>query len=212
MAPIQGPRRKPQPLAGRDARRRAITWQPSPTENREMPTPELQADLCRNALPRALHHPVGRRCAETIQLFGRMRPFFAWWEIQLAECQLSVPDGCDAAERPARWIRLPPEEKTFPPAAGLCPMSNTKKLQALYFAFAFCAAQRLRCASAIFLRASALNTRFFLVFAFAGAFLALLPALVVVVPMLASSLRACESRAISESIWASMFSMAIYKG
>ena len=88
-------------------------------------------------------------------------------------------------------------------------MSNGEMLQAFYLALAFCAAQRLRCASAIFLRASALNTRFFLGLALAGAFLALLPALVVVVPMLASSLRACESLAISESIWAIMFSIAI---
>lgn len=105
-----------------------------------------------------------------------------------------------------------PEEKHYSRLRDLAFVSNRKMLQAFYFALAFCAAQRLRCASAIFLRASALSTRFFLGLALAGDFLALLPALVVAVPMLASSLRACESRAISESIWASMFSIAIYKG
>jgi hypothetical protein len=77
--------------------------------------------------------------------------------------------------------------------------------------FARCAAQRLRCASAIFLRASALSTRLFLGLALAAALPALGPAVVEAVPMLASSLRACVSLAISESNWARMFSIAIWK-
>jgi len=62
--------------------------------------------------------------------------------------------------------------------------------------------QRLRCASAIRLRASALSTRFFLGLALAEAFLALRPALVAAVPIVASRERACLSLAISESNWA----------
>ena len=55
---------------------------------------------------------------------------------------------------------------------------NWQKIGSDYFNFALealarTAAQRLRCASAIFLRASALSTRFFLGLALAGAFLAL---------------------------------------
>ena len=63
----------------------------------------------------------------------------------------------------------------------------------LYLALAFCAAHRLRCASAIRLRASALNTRRFFPFlgAFA-AFLVLLPvSLTATLLALASRVRAC---------------------
>ena len=86
------------------------------------------------------------------------------------------------------------------------------KAQALYFALAFSLAQRLCCASAIFLRASALKTRFFLVLALAGAFFAVRPALVAAVPSVASRARACFSLAISASISTRMFSIAIDQG
>ena len=77
---------------------------------------------------------------------------------------------------------------------------------------AFCAAQRLRCASAILLRASGLNTRFFLVFplAFAGDFGVLgSVTLAATLPVVASRERTCVSFAISASIWAIMESIAI---
>ena len=151
-------------------------------------------------------------CAGTIPRCGRTRPFFAWGRYKRP---VAYPLSRMTAA-PLRGLQdgsmfHPGREHYSRPRSFAC-MSNGEMLQAFYFALAFCAAQRLRCASAIFLRASALNTRFFLGLALAGAFLALLPALVVVVPMLASSLRACESLAISESIWARMFSIAIYRG
>ena len=86
------------------------------------------------------------------------------------------------------------------------------KVQAFYFALAFSLAQRLCWASAIFLRASALKTRFFLVLALAGAFFAMRPALVAAVPSVASRARACFSLAISASISTRMFSIAIGQG
>src|SRR5580692_3662791 len=77
-----------------------------------------------------------------------------------------------------------------------------------YLLLAFCAAQRLRCASAIRLRASGLSTRDFL--ALAGAFLVLRSVtLEAETPEPASRERTCVSLAISESIWASIESIAI---
>lgn len=89
-----------------------------------------------------------------------------------------------------------------------------------YFAFAvfaFCAAQRLRWASAIRLRASALNTRFLRGPA-AGVLSALLVPLVaalaaaLVVPVPLKRARTWVSRAISESICAKIESIVIRKG
>src|SRR5215469_2708044 len=77
----------------------------------------------------------------------------------------------------------------------------------IYLVLAFCAAQRLRCASAIRLRASGLSTRAFL--AFTGAFLALRPFALDEPPEPASRARTWVSFAISESIWASIESIAI---
>jgi hypothetical protein len=104
-------------------------------------------------------------------------------------------------------------------AGSLDPVANQRRLEpflnAYYFlvalALAFCASQRRCCASAIFLRASALKTRFFLVLALAGAFLAVRPALVVAAPSVASSARACCSLDISASISARIFSIAIHQ-
>ena len=76
----------------------------------------------------------------------------------------------------------------------------------LYLLFAFCAAQRLRCASAIRLRASGLNTRDFR--DFAGDFL-VLRSVAFEEPEPASRERTWVSRAISESIWARIDSIAI---
>lgn len=86
------------------------------------------------------------------------------------------------------------------------------KARGFYFALAFSLAQRLCCASAIFLRASALKTRFFLVLALAGAFFALGPGWVAAVPSVASRARACFSLAISASISTRMLSIAIGQG
>lgn len=71
------------------------------------------------------------------------------------------------------------------------------------------AAQRLRCASAIRLRASALSTRFFGDF-LAGDLLACRPLTPVEgLPVLLSNLRTSVSLAISESIWARIESIAM---
>ena len=84
---------------------------------------------------------------------------------------------------------------------------------ALALALALTAAQRLCCASAILLRASALKTRFFLALVFtlalAGAFFAVRPALGAMVPSVASTARARCKLAISASIWVRIFSIAI---
>lgn len=74
---------------------------------------------------------------------------------------------------------------------------------ASFLLLAFCAAQRLRCASAMRLRASGLSTRIFRVFIFgvAEAFLVLRSLIpVATLPVLANKERACVSRAISASI------------
>src|SRR5208282_2578858 len=105
-------------------------------------------------------------------------------------------------------------------AGSLDPVANEERLEPFFNAYdffvalllAFCAAQRRCCASAIFLRASALKTRFFLVLALAGAFFAARPALVVATPSVANSARACCSLAISASISARIFSIAISQG
>jgi hypothetical protein len=71
----------------------------------------------------------------------------------------------------------------------------------IYFDFAFCAAQRLRCASAIRLRASGLSKRFALPFALAGVFVAFDPFNFEVTPLpLVSKVRMWVRRAISASI------------
>ena len=103
-------------------------------------------------------------------------------------------------------------------AGSLHPVANQERLVRFLNAYAFfgalllafCAAQRRCCASAIFLRASVLKTRFFLVLALAGAFFAGRPALVVAAPSVASSARACCSLDISASISARIFSIAIH--
>src|SRR5208282_4083747 len=71
---------------------------------------------------------------------------------------------------------------------------------AFFLVLARSAAQRLRCASAMRLRPSALILRRFAGFDALTAFAALCPAGVEMTPMVANSLRACCSRAISESI------------
>ena len=76
----------------------------------------------------------------------------------------------------------------------------------LYLLLAFCAAHRLRCASAMRLRASGLNTRDFR--AFAVVFL-VLRSVALDEPEPASRERTWVSRAISESIWARIDSIAI---
>ena len=74
-----------------------------------------------------------------------------------------------------------------------------RKACATYLAFARCAAQRFRCASAMRLRASGLNTRRFLAFPLTA--LVFAEELVgAAMPALASRLRASVNRAISESI------------
>src|SRR5580658_8968243 len=77
-----------------------------------------------------------------------------------------------------------------------------------YFALAFCAAHRLRCASAIRLRASGLRTRFVLVLP-AFVFFLIAVNLVARLRELASSERTCVSLAISASICATIESIAI---